>query len=96
MPPPEGPIRRPSPAGRDVSIRLIPIELKYTNDLNTLEKHTEARAIYSGPDKLTGALPAADWTVEHDFPIGVIGHRAVVAAKSKEGYNMIGITSKKD
>ena len=67
-----------SPIYGDMSIRFVPVELKYTNDLHTLEKHVEARDIYSGPNKLTGALHAACLKVEHNFPTVVIGQRAVV------------------
>ena len=79
----------------DISIRLVLVEVKYANDMLTLEKHEQAHQLYSGPGRLTGYLEEAGWKVEHNFPTVVIGHRAVVSRKNLDGYQKMGITSKR-
>jgi hypothetical protein len=79
-----------------VSVRLLLVEVKYTDDLKTLEKHAEALNIYSGPQKLTGLLENAGWKIEHNFPTVVVGHRAVVSLSNKQNYAKMGITGKKE
>jgi len=61
------------------------VEVKYANDMLTLEKHDQAHQLYSGPGRLTGYLEEAGWKVEHNFPAVGIGHRAVVSRKNLDG-----------
>ena len=97
LPPPTAPIPAgtKSPVDQNVTIKLILGELKYSDDMHTLEKHASAHAIYSGPDKLTGALRGAGWSVDDEIATIVVGHRATVSRRNHQSFEKLGITNKK-
>ena len=77
-----------------VTIKLILGEVKYSNDMHTLEKHEAAHGIYSGPYKLTGALREAGWNVDDEVATIVVGHRATVSRRNLQSFEQLGITRK--
>ena len=97
LPPPLEPI----PAGTkrladpQITIKIIMIEVKYSDDMHTLERHEKAFNLYSGPDKLTGKLRDAGWNVDDEIATTVVGYRAVVSKKNVDSYETIGIKGKK-
>ena len=92
-PPPQRPIRagEKSPVDNEITIKLIMAEVKYSDDMHTLEKHEEAKNRYTGPGKLAEKLLEAGWNVEDKIETIVIGHRGVVSKKNLDSFKTLGI-----
>jgi hypothetical protein len=92
-PPPPGPIPagQKSPVDNEITIKLIMAEVKYSDDMHTLEKHEEAKNLYSGPGKLAEKLMEAGWNVEDKVETIVVGHRGVVSKKNLDSFKTLGI-----
>jgi len=77
----------------EITIKLILAEVKYSDDMHTLEKHEEAKNVYTGPGKLASKLTEAGWNVEDKIEAIVTGHRGVVSKKNLDIYKNLGIAS---
>ena len=95
-PPPRGPIRAgtKSPVDGEITIKLIMAEVKYSDDMHTVEKHEEAKALYTGPGRLAEKLQQAGWNVEDKIETIVIGHRGVVSKLNLDSFKNLGIAKK--
>ena len=78
-----------------VTIKLIMAEVKYSDDMCTLDKHTQAKGLYTGPGKLAAKLKTAGWNVKDELETVVIGHRGVVSKQNLDAYKNLGIAKGK-
>ena len=95
-PPPREPIPAgtKSPVDAEVTVKLIMAEVKYSDDMHTVEKHEEAKALYTGPGMLAEKLRQAGWNVEDKIETIVIGHRGVVSKMNLDSFKHLGIAKK--
>ena len=69
--------------------------LYHNRDMCTLDKHTQAKVLYTGPGRLAAKLKAAGWNVKDELETVVLGHRGVVSKQNLDAYKNLVIAKGK-